>query len=182
MLALYLAEILAEKFVLFYWIGNLSFCCLYQLITTRRYEWWEKGLTFSCLSCLCVLELFVVAFLCECVFLSIPEQTQESIQRFEQQAGLREAGYTPHKGLTTEETKYHRVAEAVHVRLVLSWLSLCRLCTSLTPVWWYNSGSMLLGLSLNSLLWRHLLGWCKSNGVFGPWILHHCNWAQTHLY
>ncbi|NXV83857.1 P33MX monooxygenase, partial [Atlantisia rogersi] len=48
------------------------------------------------------------------VLLSIPEQTQESIQRFEQQAGLRDAGYTPHKGLTTEETKYHRVAEAVH--------------------------------------------------------------------
>ncbi|KAF2978732.1 hypothetical protein EK904_013036 [Melospiza melodia maxima] len=44
----------------------------------------------------------------------ITKQTQESIQRFEQQAGLREAGYTPHKGLTTEETKYHRVAEAVH--------------------------------------------------------------------
>lgn len=67
--------------------------------------------------------------------LSIPEQTQESIQRFEQQAGLRDAGYTPHKGLTTEETKYHRVAEAVHVRLVLHWLSLCRLCTGLTPIW-----------------------------------------------
>ncbi|RMB96647.1 hypothetical protein DUI87_26712 [Hirundo rustica rustica] len=44
----------------------------------------------------------------------ITKQTQESIQRFEQQAGLREAGYTPHKGLTTEETKYHRVAEALH--------------------------------------------------------------------
>lgn len=43
------------------------------------------------------------------------EQTQESIQRFEQQAGLRDAGYTPHKGLTTEETKYLRVAEALHV-------------------------------------------------------------------
>ncbi|EDL41140.1 RIKEN cDNA 4833439L19, isoform CRA_a, partial [Mus musculus] len=42
------------------------------------------------------------------------EQTQESIQRFEQQAGLRDAGYTPHKGLTTEETKYLRVAEALH--------------------------------------------------------------------
>ncbi|KGL77840.1 Putative monooxygenase p33MONOX, partial [Tinamus guttatus] len=42
------------------------------------------------------------------------KQTQESIQRFEQQAGLRDAGYTPHKGLTTEETEYHRVAEAVH--------------------------------------------------------------------
>ncbi|XP_038626910.1 putative monooxygenase p33MONOX isoform X1 [Tachyglossus aculeatus] len=44
----------------------------------------------------------------------ITKQTQESIQRFEQQAGLRDAGYTPHKGLTTEETKYHRMAEAVH--------------------------------------------------------------------
>lgn len=64
-----------------------------------------------------LLELLVVAFLCEFVLLSISEQTQESIQRFEQQAGLRDAGYTPHKGLTTEETKYHRVAEAVHVRL-----------------------------------------------------------------
>ncbi|EHB15937.1 UPF0498 protein KIAA1191 [Heterocephalus glaber] len=39
---------------------------------------------------------------------------QESIQHFEQQAGLRDAGYTPHKGLTTEETKYLRVAEALH--------------------------------------------------------------------
>ncbi|OCT88655.1 hypothetical protein XELAEV_18017285mg [Xenopus laevis] len=42
------------------------------------------------------------------------KHTQESIQRFEQQAGLRDAGYTPHKGLTSEETKYHRVAEALH--------------------------------------------------------------------
>ncbi|XP_004737617.1 putative monooxygenase p33MONOX isoform X2 [Mustela nigripes] len=44
----------------------------------------------------------------------ITKQTQESIQRFEQQAGLSDAGYTPHKGLTTEETKYLRVAEALH--------------------------------------------------------------------
>ncbi|KAG3270753.1 hypothetical protein H1C71_023456 [Ictidomys tridecemlineatus] len=44
----------------------------------------------------------------------ITKQTQESIQRFEQQAGLRDAGYAPHKGLTTEETKYLRVAEALH--------------------------------------------------------------------
>ncbi|XP_077182468.1 putative monooxygenase p33MONOX isoform X1 [Paroedura picta] len=42
------------------------------------------------------------------------KQTQESIQRFERQAGLRDAGYTPHKGLTAEETKYHRVAESLH--------------------------------------------------------------------
>lgn len=54
--------------------------------------------------------------MCECVLLSILEQTQESIQRFEQQAGLRDVGYTPHKGLTAEETKYHRVAESFHVR------------------------------------------------------------------
>ncbi|XP_014682303.1 putative monooxygenase p33MONOX isoform X1 [Equus asinus] len=44
----------------------------------------------------------------------ITKQTQESIQRFEQQAGLTDAGYTPHKGLTTEEIKYLRVAEALH--------------------------------------------------------------------
>ncbi|XP_037056224.1 LOW QUALITY PROTEIN: putative monooxygenase p33MONOX [Peromyscus leucopus] len=44
----------------------------------------------------------------------ITKQTQESIQHFEQQAGLRDTGYTPHKGLTTEETKYLRVAEALH--------------------------------------------------------------------
>lgn len=55
---------------------------------------------------------------CEGLSVTCPlfsEQTQESIQRFEQQAGLRDAGYTPHKGLTTEETKYLRVAEALHV-------------------------------------------------------------------
>lgn len=44
----------------------------------------------------------------------VTRQTQESIQRFEQQAGLRGSGYTPHRGLTTEETKYLRVAEALH--------------------------------------------------------------------
>ena len=44
----------------------------------------------------------------------ITKHNQESIHRFEQQAGLRDAGYTPNKGLTTEETKYLRVAEALH--------------------------------------------------------------------
>uniref|UniRef100_A0A8L0DU81 Putative monooxygenase p33MONOX n=1 Tax=Oncorhynchus mykiss TaxID=8022 RepID=A0A8L0DU81_ONCMY len=36
-----------------------------------------------------------------------PEQTQDSMYRFEQQAGLRDTGYTPHKGLTAEETRHH---------------------------------------------------------------------------
>ena len=44
----------------------------------------------------------------------ITKQTQEGIQRFEQQAGLRDAGYTSHKGLTTKETKYLQVVEALH--------------------------------------------------------------------
>ncbi|KAJ8337563.1 hypothetical protein SKAU_G00365290 [Synaphobranchus kaupii] len=42
------------------------------------------------------------------------KQTQDNIQRFEQQAGLTDAGYTPHKGLTAEETRYHCMAEALH--------------------------------------------------------------------
>ncbi|KPP75476.1 putative monooxygenase p33MONOX [Scleropages formosus] len=37
--------------------------------------------------------------------------TQDSIQKFEQHAGLTDAVYTPHKGLTAEETRYHRVSE-----------------------------------------------------------------------
>lgn len=44
----------------------------------------------------------------------ITKHTQESIQCLEQQAGLRGAGYTLHKGLTTQETKDLRVAEALH--------------------------------------------------------------------
>ncbi|XP_045082890.1 putative monooxygenase p33MONOX [Coregonus clupeaformis] len=39
------------------------------------------------------------------------KQTQESLQRFELQAGLTEAGYTPHKGLSVEDTQFHRLAE-----------------------------------------------------------------------
>ncbi|KAI1902969.1 hypothetical protein AGOR_G00022250 [Albula goreensis] len=42
------------------------------------------------------------------------KQTQESIHKFEKQAGLTDAGYTPHKGLAAEETRYHRMAESVH--------------------------------------------------------------------
>ncbi|XP_072923717.1 putative monooxygenase p33MONOX [Hemitrygon akajei] len=41
------------------------------------------------------------------------QQTQESIQRFEKQAGLMDAGYQPHKGLVAEEASYHRVGEAL---------------------------------------------------------------------
>uniref|UniRef100_UPI00398EE810 putative monooxygenase p33MONOX isoform X1 n=2 Tax=Pristiophorus japonicus TaxID=55135 RepID=UPI00398EE810 len=41
------------------------------------------------------------------------KQTQESIQRFEKQAGLTDAGYQPHKGLVAEEASYHRVGEAL---------------------------------------------------------------------
>lgn len=62
-----------------------------------------------------------------------PEQTQESIQRFEQQAGLRDAGYTPHKGLTAEETKYLRGAEALHVS---SWLRDFGKCAALAAGGW----------------------------------------------
>ncbi|XP_018611819.1 putative monooxygenase p33MONOX [Scleropages formosus] len=41
--------------------------------------------------------------------------TQDSIQKFEQHAGLTDAVYTPHKGLTAEETRYHRVSEKLKV-------------------------------------------------------------------
>uniref|UniRef100_A0A2R9CHM8 Uncharacterized protein n=1 Tax=Pan paniscus TaxID=9597 RepID=A0A2R9CHM8_PANPA len=44
----------------------------------------------------------------------ITKQTQESFQHFGRQAGLRDAGYTPHEGVTTQKTKYLRVAEALH--------------------------------------------------------------------
>ncbi|XP_061901911.1 putative monooxygenase p33MONOX [Entelurus aequoreus] len=38
------------------------------------------------------------------------KRTQESLQRFEHQAGLTDTGYTPHKGLSAEETHFHRLA------------------------------------------------------------------------
>lgn len=44
----------------------------------------------------------------------IIKQTQESMQKFEKQAGLTDTGYTPHKGLSAEETRYHRLAESMH--------------------------------------------------------------------
>ncbi|XP_077051659.1 putative monooxygenase p33MONOX isoform X2 [Siphateles boraxobius] len=44
----------------------------------------------------------------------IIKQTQESMHKFEKQAGLTDTGYTPHKGLNAEETRYHRLAESMH--------------------------------------------------------------------
>lgn len=43
------------------------------------------------------------------------KQTHDSMYRFEQKAGLTDGSYTPHKGLTAEETRYHqRVPESFH--------------------------------------------------------------------
>lgn len=37
----------------------------------------------------------------------ITKQTQDSVYKFEQRAGLTDTSYTPHKGLTAEETRHH---------------------------------------------------------------------------
>ncbi|KAM6969840.1 putative monooxygenase p33MONOX [Aplochiton taeniatus] len=43
------------------------------------------------------------------------KQTQDSMFKFEQKAGLSDTSYTPHKGLTAEETRYHqRMPESFH--------------------------------------------------------------------
>lgn len=39
------------------------------------------------------------------------KHTQENLQRFEHQAGLTDTGYSPHKGLSAEETRFHRRAD-----------------------------------------------------------------------
>ncbi|XP_049896474.1 putative monooxygenase p33MONOX isoform X1 [Epinephelus moara] len=45
----------------------------------------------------------------------ITKQTQESVYKFEQRAGLTDTSYTPHKGLTAEETRHHhRLPESLH--------------------------------------------------------------------
>ncbi|XP_028840673.1 putative monooxygenase p33MONOX isoform X2 [Denticeps clupeoides] len=44
----------------------------------------------------------------------ITKQTQESMHKFEKQAGLTDTGYTPHKGLPADESHYHRMAESLH--------------------------------------------------------------------
>nr|XP_019962534.1 PREDICTED: putative monooxygenase p33MONOX isoform X1 [Paralichthys olivaceus]XP_019962535.1 PREDICTED: putative monooxygenase p33MONOX isoform X1 [Paralichthys olivaceus] len=44
----------------------------------------------------------------------ITKQTQDSMHRFEQRAGLTDTSYTPHKGLTAEETRlHHRMPESL---------------------------------------------------------------------
>uniref|UniRef100_A0A674IY18 Putative monooxygenase p33MONOX n=1 Tax=Terrapene triunguis TaxID=2587831 RepID=A0A674IY18_9SAUR len=106
----------------------------------------------------------------------ITKQTQENIQRFEQQAGLRDAGYTPHKGLTAEETKYHRVAEALHVRHLsrtLLWLS-CSLssgCEYNDCQFWPSQITNFCFLSLCRLLCY--LHFCCSPGSSNSGLLHY---------
>ncbi|KAM9332891.1 putative monooxygenase p33MONOX isoform 2-T4 [Pholidichthys leucotaenia] len=39
----------------------------------------------------------------------ITKQTQDSMSKFEQRAGLTDTSYTPHKGLTAEETRHHHL-------------------------------------------------------------------------
>ncbi|XP_060747202.1 putative monooxygenase p33MONOX isoform X1 [Tachysurus vachellii] len=43
----------------------------------------------------------------------IIKQTQESMQSFEKTAGLTDTGYTPHKGLTAEESHYYRMTQSM---------------------------------------------------------------------
>ncbi|XP_022070371.2 putative monooxygenase p33MONOX isoform X1 [Acanthochromis polyacanthus] len=44
----------------------------------------------------------------------ITKQTQDSMYTFEQRAGLTDTSYTPHKGLTAEETRHHhRIPESL---------------------------------------------------------------------
>ncbi|CAK6956527.1 putative monooxygenase p33MONOX [Scomber scombrus] len=45
------------------------------------------------------------------------KQTHENLQRFEHQAGLTEAVYSPHKGLSAEETRFHRLADSTLPKL-----------------------------------------------------------------
>ncbi|XP_076595332.1 putative monooxygenase p33MONOX [Chaetodon auriga] len=44
-------------------------------------------------------------------------QTQENLQKFEQQAGLTDAVYSPHKGLSAEETRFHRLGDGTLPKL-----------------------------------------------------------------
>ncbi|XP_029925574.1 putative monooxygenase p33MONOX isoform X2 [Myripristis murdjan] len=45
----------------------------------------------------------------------ITKQTHDSMYKFEQRVGLSDTSYTPHKGLTAEDTRYHhRIPESFH--------------------------------------------------------------------
>lgn len=57
------------------------------------------------------------------------EQTQENLQDFEHQAGLTDVRYSPHRGLSAEETQFHRLGDVkppvstnlnAHMRVELS--------------------------------------------------------------
>lgn len=52
------------------------------------------------------------------------------MQSFEKRAGLTDTGYTPHKGLAAEETKYRRMAQSMQV----SQLSVAFLCDASSVV------------------------------------------------
>ncbi|XP_028445776.1 putative monooxygenase p33MONOX [Perca flavescens] len=45
------------------------------------------------------------------------KQAQENLQKFEHQAGLTDAGYSPHKGLSAEETRFHRLVDGTKPKL-----------------------------------------------------------------
>lgn len=51
------------------------------------------------------------------VFVFPLEQTQENLDMFEHKAGLTDDAYSPHKGLSAEETHFHRRADAVSVSI-----------------------------------------------------------------
>ncbi|XP_051937178.1 putative monooxygenase p33MONOX [Hippocampus zosterae] len=48
------------------------------------------------------------------------KQTQENLQSFEHQAGLTDTGYTPHKGLSAEETRFRRLIDGTQPKLKMS--------------------------------------------------------------
>lgn len=50
--------------------------------------------------------------------LHFSEQTHDSMYKFEQKVGLTETSYTPHKGLTAEETRHlHRMPDSFQVQI-----------------------------------------------------------------
>ncbi|KAM7374011.1 hypothetical protein PAMP_006689 [Pampus punctatissimus] len=70
----------------------------------------------------------------------ITKQTHDSMYKFEQKAGLTDTSYTPHKGLTAEETRHlHRMPESFQVKFTHR---LCVLCRS-----WFSSTSSEVSMS-----------------------------------